>query len=460
MRLLALAALAFDAAAQSRFTPGLKPFISTDAPTIVLRHVRVVDGTGAPPREDQTLVIANGKISSTPAPAGAHLLELPGHTVIPGIVGMHEHLFYPSGGGIPIYNEQAFSFPRLYLASGVTTARTAGSLEPYTDLNVKRMIDAGRMPGPKFRITGPYLEGPGAFTAQMHELADAADAARTVEYWTAEGVTSFKAYMNITRAQLKAALDAAHKRGIKVTGHLCSIGFGEAAALGIDNLEHGLLVDTEFHPGKQPDVCPPQAATRAEFARLDIASAPVRDMIADLVKHNVAITSTLAVFEALDAKRAPLDRHFFDALIPDAAEAYRRAQLTADSFLPLLRKELEFERAFVKAGGLLISGADPTGNGGALAGFADLRNIELLVEGGFTPVEAIRIATANGAKFFGEQDRIGTIAPGKQADLVVIEGNPAARIADIRKVKLVFKDGVAYDPAKLLESVKGSVPLH
>jgi len=125
-----------------------------------------------------------------------------------------------------------------------------------------------------------------------------------------------------------------------------------------------------------------------------------------------------------------------------------------------LRKELQFEYAFVKAGGLLIAGADPTGNGGALAGFADQRNIELLVEGGFTPVEAIRIATFNGAKYLGETDRIGSIAAGKQADLVVIDGNPAARIADIRKVTLVFKDGAGYDPAKLLDSMKGAAGLH
>lgn len=458
MRFLALLALAVTAATQPRFTPGLKPFTATDAPTIVLRHVRVIDGAGAPPREDQTLLIANGKISSAAPPADAHSIDLTGHTVIPGIVGMHEHLFYPAAS--PIYAEQAFSFPRLYLAAGVTTARTAGSLEPYTDLNVKRLIDADRMPGPKFWITGPYLEGRGAFTPQMHELTGPDDAVRTVDYWASEGVTSFKAYMNIPRADLKAAIDAAHRRGIKVTGHLCSVGFREATALGIDNLEHGLLVDTEFHPGKQPDVCPPQAATRAGILALDLASAPVREMIADLVKHNVAITSTLAVFEAFDGNREPLDRHFLDSLIPQAADAYRSARLTPNSFLPLLKKELAFERAFVQAGGLLISGADPTGNGGALAGFADLRNIELLVEGGFTPVEAIRIATATGAKFLGEQDRIGTIAPGKQADLVVLDGNPAARIADIRKVKLVFKDGVAYDPARLLESVKGSVPLH
>ena len=248
---------------------------------------------------------------------------------------MHEHLFYPSGDGIPIYSEEAFSFPRLYLASGVTTARTAGSLEPYTDLNIKRLIDAGRMPGPKLFITGPYLEGAGAFTAQMHELTGPDDAVRTVDYWASEGVTSFKAYMNITRAELQAAVDAAHRHGIKVTGHLCSIGFREAAEIGIDNLEHGLLVDTEFHPGKQPDICPPQAATRAEMQRLDIASAPVQEMIADLVRHHVAITSTLAVFEAFDGSRPPLEQRFLDVLSPQGAVAIsRRAPAPAPAPTP------------------------------------------------------------------------------------------------------------------------------
>jgi imidazolonepropionase-like amidohydrolase len=390
-------------------------------------------------------------------------MDLTGSTVIPGLVGMHEHLFYPSGDNISTYNEQAFSFPRLYLASGVTTARTAGSLEPYTDLNVKKAIDAGRMPGPKMWITGPYLEGKGTFALQMHELTGPEDATRTVEYWVAEGATSFKAYMNISHAELKAAVDAAHKHGIKVTGHLCSIGFREAASIGIDNLEHGLLVDTEFHAGKQPDVCP--NSSRSEIAKLDLNSGPVLDMIADLVAHNVAITSTLAVFEAFDGSRPPLEKRFVDAVSPEAALSYLQSRASARGgptapALEELRKEMEFEYAFVKAGGLLMAGADPTGNGGALAGFADQRNIELLVEGGFTPVQAIQIATSNGAKFLGEQDRIGTIATGKAADLVVIDGNLATNIAAIRKVKMVFKDGAGYDPAKLLDSVKGAAGMH
>jgi imidazolonepropionase-like amidohydrolase len=473
--LFALAAsLAIGQQPPNRMLTGTQPFISTltgqETPVVALVHVRVIDGTGAPPSEDQTIIIHHGKIaavgsaSTTPVPAGARQLDLSNHTVIPGLVGMHEHLFYPSGQGIAQYNEQAFSFPRLYLASGVTTARTGGSLEPFTDLQVKSLIDAGRMPGPKLFITGPYLEGNGPFL-QMHVLQGPQDARKTVEYWAYEGVTSFKAYMHITRAELSAAVDAAHKLGLKVTGHLCSVGFREAAAIGIDNLEHGLVVDTEFDPGKKPDDCPSQTVTRDTFIKLDIKSAPVVQTIRDLVQHKVAVTSTLAVFDAMVPHRPPLEQRFLDVLTPQSALTYmsaraRASDATNSSALDQLKKEMQFEYDFVRAGGHLMAGVDPTGNGGAMAGFGDLRNLELLVEAEFTPVEAIKIATYNGAKWLNQQDHIGSIAPGKQADLVVIQGNPAARISDVRNIRIVFKDGVGYDPDKLIQSVTGSVGLH
>lgn len=454
------------ALAQVQFTPGVKPFIAVDAPVVALEHVRVIDGTGAPPEQDQTIVIDHGRISAVgragevAVPAGAQRLDLPNRTVIPGLVGMHEHLFYPSGGGVPIYTEHGMSFPRLYLASGVTTARTAGTLEPYTDLNLKKMIDAGQMPGPKMHITVGYLEGKGSFAVQMPELTGPEDARRFVEYWASQGAESFKAYMHITRAELEAALTAAHSRGLKITGHLCSIGFREAAALGIDNLEHGVIVDTEFLPAKQPDVCPP-GPTGEDLAKLDVNSEPVQQTIRELVRHNVAVTSTLAVFEVAP----PLNQRFIDALAPDALHDYligrdRLSDAAHKRSAVRVQKELEFERAFVRAGGLLVAGCDPTGNGSAVAGFGDQRNLELLVSGGFTPEKAIRIATLNGAKLLSLDDKLGSIAAGKQADLVVIDGNPASQIADIEKVHLVFKAGLGFDPEKLIASVRGQVGQH
>jgi imidazolonepropionase-like amidohydrolase len=448
-------------------------FIRVESPLIALTHVRVIDGTGAAPLEDQTIVITDGKIqsiaSSTTAtvPTGAQVLDLQGYTVLPGLVGMHNHMFFPMGGNPPMYSNMGSSFPRLYLALGVTTIRTTGSVVPYTDLEIKKMIDAGRMIGPKMHITAPYLEGPGAFTPVMHQLTGADDARRMVNFWADQGATSFKAYMNITRDELRAAVEEAHKRGLKVTGHLCSIGYREAAEIGIDNLEHGLLADSEFVPDKKPDQCP-GAAVGASLRQLDLNSDAVKETIRTMVAKNVALTSTLPVFEAgaplaqsgIGAASAVLNPRVLNVMNTDARVRYltARSRIASDSpVATLVRKSMDFERAFVAAGGLLIAGLDPTGNGGVVAGFGDLREVELLVEAGFTTIEAIKIATFNGAKFLGEDARIGSITPGKQADLMIVKGNPAANISDIEKVEIVFKDGVGYDSEKLIQSVQGLV---
>lgn len=455
--------------------PDRQQFIRVEAPTIALTHVRVIDGTGAAARDDQTIIISGGKIqlvgptASTTYPSDAQTLDLSGYTVLPGLVGMHNHMFFPMGGSPPMYSDMGSSFPRLYLALGVTTIRTTGSVAPYTDLELKRLIDSGRVLGPKMFITAPYLEGRGSFTPVMHELKDADDARRMVNYWADNGATSFKAYMNITRDELRAAVEEAHKRGLKVTGHLCSIGFREAAEIGIDDLEHGLFVDSEFVADKKPDQCPQGGAVNASLRALDLNGAAAHETIRTLVQKNVAITSTLPVFEAagaplsqsgIGAASALLNPRMLNVMSTDARVRYLQARArvsSASDFNALLRKAMDFERAFVKAGGLLLAGLDPTGNGGIVAGFGDHREVELLVEAGFTPVEAIQIASLNGAKFLGEDARIGSIAPGKQADLMVVKGNPAANISDIEKVEIVFKDGVGYDSEKLIQSVQGLV---
>jgi imidazolonepropionase-like amidohydrolase len=449
-------------------------FIRVEAPVVALAHVRVIDGTGAAPRDDQTIIITDGKIQSiapsTTAnlPPNTQILDLKGYTVLPGLVGMHNHMFFPQGGSPPMYSNMGSSFPRLYLALGVTTIRTTGSVAPFTDLEIKKLIDAGRMIGPKMHITAPYLEGRGSFTPVMHELTGPDDARRMVNFWADEGATSFKAYMNITRDELRAAVEEAHKRGLKVTGHLCSIGYREAAEIGIDNLEHGLFVDSEFVPNKQPDQCPGGGAVPASLRQLDLNSVAAQETIRVLVAKKVAITSTLPVFEAgvplsqsgIGASSALMNPRVFAVMSTDARVRYltARARVSATpDYTPLLRKGMDFERAFVQAGGLLIAGLDPTGNGGVVAGFGDLREVELLVEAGFTPLEAIKIASFNGARFLGEDARTGSIAVGKQADLMVVKGNPAANILDIEKVEIVFKDGIGYDSEKLIQSVQGLV---
>jgi len=457
-------------------SPHVRGFVRVAAPRVALTHVRVIDGTGAAPAEDQTVVVADGKIAaigsaaSVKVPEGAEVLALAGYTVIPGLVGMHNHLYDTAwrnvdddGKLLPpgfMVTQIAFSAPRLYLGAGVTTLRTTGNIEGYTDLEVKRSIDAGRSPGPDIDATAPYLEGPGSIFPQMHQLKDGDDAREMVAFWARRGATSFKAYMNVTRAQLGAAIEAAHALGLKVTGHLCSVTWREAIALGIDDLEHGPVFSaTDFQKDKQPDQCP--ASGTSAWSELGVDAPEVQSLIRELVARNVAVTSTLPVFDASTLDEPPSPR-VLQAMAPTQRQSFltARARVTPQASArtsALVKKEMEFERAFVKAGGLLLAGPDPTGNGGTLPGFGDWRGLQLLVKAGFTPVEAIRIASANGARFLGRSDRIGSVEAGKDADLVVVKGNPAAEGFDLGGVELVFKKGIGYDSRKLIDSVAGTV---
>jgi imidazolonepropionase-like amidohydrolase len=457
--------------------PDVQPFVHVPAGHTAIQHLRIIDGTGAPPLEDATLLIEGAKIAAilppgSPVQEGYLTIDGTGETAMPGLVGMHNHMFYIARPNIDssghseeplVVPQMTFSAPRLYLANGVTTMRTTGSVEPYADLNVKHEIDKGSMVGPHMDVTGPYLEGPGSPFIQMHQITSPEDARRTVAFWADQGVTSFKAYMNITRAELRAAIDEAHRRHLKITGHLCSVSYPEAAELGIDDLEHGFFVNTQLDPGKQADKC---AATTGTPTLLTMkpGSPEANALIKLLVDRHVAITSTLPVFEQSLSLHAPLQPRVMDVLTPEARESYlylrnlaasRGSTPRGQTFAEAYKNDLGLERQFVASGGLLLAGPDPTGNGGVIPGFGDLRGLELLVEAGFTPVEAIRIGTLNGATYLGLADRIGSIAAGKNADLFIVKGNPATTIAEIENVILVFKDGVGYDSEKLLRSVKG-----
>ena len=475
--LAVLLALAIHPSDMAEAAPNdVAPYIAVQAPTVILARVTIIDGTGAAAIADRNIVIERGKIAriepgSDPAAVpGTTVLNLRGHSVMPGIVGMHNHLYYIARPNLtpgrqppfeaPLVLPQVmFSAPRLYLAAGVTTMRTTGSIEPYADLNLRDQIEAGMLVGPHIDATAPYLQGVNPLFIQMHQLKSPEEARQFVDYWASAGATSFKAYMHITRAELKAAIDAAHRHGLKVTGHLCSVTYPEAAELGIDNLEHGFTVNTQLDPGKQPDACT-ESAGDATLLAMDPDGPEAAKLFALLVKHHVAVTSTLPVMEGRVPGRPPLQARVMNAMTPQARTDYlysrtRRLENPVPETAVMWAHMLKMERNFVAAGGLLLAGPDPTGNGGVLPGFGDQREIELLVEAGFTPVEAIRIATLNGAIYEGRQASIGSIEAGKNADLVVIKGDPAQHIADIENTEIVFKDGVGYDSKKLIDSVAG-----
>ncbi len=443
----------------------VRQFVSVDAPVVALTSVRVIDGSGQAAREGQTLVMRDGLIAAigpaatTPVPNGAQVLDLAGKSVIPGLVMLHEHLYYPTGPGV--YGQLGQSFVRLYLAGGVTTMRTGGNMNGFMDITLKRRVEAGEAAGPAIDATMPYVNGPNQFV-QMTALSSEERSRRHVAYWADEGATSVKAYMQVSRAALGTAIREAHTRGLKVTGHLCSVTYAEAAALGIDNLEHGFLAATDFVSDKQPDVCPGQGRGQQALADLDPQGVAFQTLVRTLIERKVAITSTLTVFE-LNTPGRPLPPGL-DVLVPQLRDQYlqNRARVEANAqsiYRRLFPKAMALEREFARAGGLLVAGTDPTGGGGVIPGFSNHRQLELLVEAGFTPLEALAIGTRNGARYLGLEARIGTLAPGKQADLVVIAGDPSRDISDVRKVETVFRQGVGFDSQRLIQSVTGKVGL-
>jgi imidazolonepropionase-like amidohydrolase len=445
----------------SPLPPALTPYVSVNASIVALTHVRVVDGTGAPALTDQTVILDGARIgsvgpfASTTIPPGALVVDLSNHTVLPGFVGLHEHTYF---GGVARVTPMNASGPLLYLAYGVTTAMTAGTMLPYHEIGLKRAVDAGETPGPRFLIAGPYIDGDASRNPMSLKAATPEAARRAVAYWSAEGATWFKFLGRVTRETLRAGIEEAHARGLRVTGHLCSVTFTEAAALGIDLLQHGLITNSDYVPGKQPDVCPPE--NMKVQADVDVDSPEVQATIRAIVKNGAAVASTLAAYESFVPDQ-PLDPRGLDLLAPDTrkeVESIHAGLARAAFTVPrrLLQKMMAWERAFVAEGGLLGAGVDPWGTG-VLPGVGGLRNYELLLQAGFAPEQAIRIMTLNGAQIVGEQDRVGSITAGKRADLVVVRGDPLRTPAEIYNVATVFKAGVGYDSVKLRDAARGKV---
>lgn len=438
-------------------------YVALDSGTVAITGVTLIDGRGGAARRGQTVVIRDGRIGEVGAgvrpPAGAHVIDGAGMTVIPGMVGMHDHMFYTAAGGHA--NQMSFTAPRLYLASGVTTVRTTGSRSPYADINLKRAIDAGEVPGPRVHVTTPYMTG-GEGGGSMYTTDDPEAARRFVAYWAGEGASWVKFYTDISRAAMKAAIEEAHRHGMKTTGHLCSVTFREAVELGLDDFAHGVLTATDFVPGKEADKCPTNIYRLLDsLARAD---GPTASSLIDLmVRRGASMTTTMPVYEALYPKRPVTDARSLDLM----EQAVRTAYLANRAFIDSVpnwaftkdgfARALAFDKAFFAAGGILANGVDPTGNGGALPGFGDQRGYELLREAGLTAEQAVQVVSFNGARILGVADRQGSVEKGKLADLVLLRGDLTKDPSVIRNVEAVFKDGYGYDPKKLIDAVRGRV---
>lgn len=465
---VALMLVSFLSYAQE-FTPDVRRFIKINAPVIALTDAKVIDGTGKPAKVHQTVVVTNGRITETgqdkdvKIPAGAQVISCTGKTIIPGLVMLHEHLYYTMFLD-RYFNiaEMSSSFAKMYLAGGATTIRTAGSIEPQTDLAIKRMIGEGKLVGPDMDVTAPYIERPGYDIPALNTVKDSAEAAASVVFWANKGCTSFKMYMHATTQDLQAVVREAHKRGLKITGHLCTLTYREAAELGIDNLEHGFMASSDFDAAKKVNEFDYPAAHQA-LQGLDVNSPEMKSLIQYLVNKKVALTSTLPVFEPNTGRENILGGGE-DALSPQVKETvtarWQSSQHRDSASLALFKKNMVWEKQFYDAGGLLVAGTDPTGSGRTIAGYGSRRELELLVEAGFTPVQAVKIATLNGAVYLGRDKETGTVEKGKTADLVLINGDLETSIKNIRNTEIVFKKGVGFDSKAIFDSVKGKVGIN
>jgi len=464
---------ASPAYSQIKFSDEIKKYIEYNDSITVFKNALLIDGKGTAAKPHQTVIISNGKINwvgddaKAIIPKGANVVDLNGKTLMPGLVMLHEHTYISAHSIEPRYanlRQVPFTFPRLYLAAGATTIRTCGSIEPYSDIRIKKDIDLGLLPGPNMELTAPYIEGKSSRFPQMKENKTPADAAAFVNYWADQGFTSFKAYMGVDKPTLKAAIDAAHKRLLKITGHLDIVTYKEAASLGMDNLEHGFMASTDFAVDKKENEPPATGAAIKSLSNLDIHSDSVKQFIQFLIDKKMSITSSLAVFEGATTTQPQPNQDALNAMSPDTRDFYLQRLATTKSakgptaYDKAFANATKMEKMFYDMGGLLSVGTDPTGNGGTLAGYGNWRAIELLVEAdGFTPLEAIKIATQNGSIALGFDKTIGTIETGKAADLLIIDGDPSKNISDLRKVQWVFKNGIGYNSKKLFDSVKGKV---
>jgi len=452
-----------------QFTRDVSAFIKVNAPSVAITHVKLIDGTGAPAKADQTVVISNGKIvavgdsKSSLTPAGAQVIDGTGKTLIPGLVMLHEHMYYTMPVGT-FFNiaEMPYSFPRLYLAGGVTTARTAGSIEPQTDLALKKMITDGKIIGPDLDVTAPYIEEQGYDIPALNVIKGPEDAVATVKFWADRGCTSFKMYVHATKADMAAVVKEAHKRNMKVTGHIGAVTYREAAETGIDDLEHGFMACSDFDSLKTEDKVNDNEE-RQSLIKLDVNSPKMKSLQQYMIGKHVALTSTLTVFEPSTGHEM-IPGGGEAALLPEVKDMvekkWQAAQNRDQSTITLFKKEQAWEKQYYDMGGLLVAGTDPTGAGRVVSGYSNHREIELLVDGGFAIEQAIKICTLNGAIYLGREKNIGTIAIGKQADLVLIDGDLDADIKNIRKTELVFKNGVGFDSQKIFDSVKGHVGMN
>ena len=405
-------------------------YVSVSEPVIALTNVRVVDGTGAAAVEGQTIVVQNGRIASVgpsasaTIPAGARVLDLAGHTVLPGLIGMHDHTFYTTRGRSV---QLQFSAPRLYLGSGITAARTTGGTSPYHEINMKKGIDAGQVPGPRMHLTGPYLTGS---RRRVHH--GAGRHGRTgPPHRQLLGRRRCHVVQGLHRHQPRSARRG-HPGGARARAE------GDGAPLfgvvpgggraGIDNLEHGLFTNSDYVPNRTPDHCAPNL--RDSLLQVSPDGPEMKKTIREMVRRGGDDVHA-AVYE-LSFRIAAARRSRARGAGPEARDDYlaTRKEMRERGAVPCRRVRPRRRSSARSCGPVACSAPASTHRhrgalpGSAISGTTNCCSRRASAE------EAIQIMTLNGARIWAST-RISGRCRGELADLVVVRGNPVATPADI-----------------------------
>ena len=418
---------------------------------LVFTHCRLFDAPAARTIPNTTIVVSANRIArvgpdgGVPIPEGAEVFDATGKTILPGLWDMHVHLGFNTDG-------------LLNLAAGVTSVRDmANDIDKLQD--ARRKFDKGTSLGPRVVMAG-FMDGPGPYAGPTKVLVDnVQEAEKAIDRYKMLGYEQIKVYSSIKPDLVPAIIARAHGQGMRVSGHVPAFMTAQdVVKLGFDELQHTNFLFLNFMAGSVKDTRTPIrfTAVAEHAAELDLNSAEVRQFITLLKEHDTVIDPTLSIFEAFFTDRpgkvARAVAPVADRLPPTVRRAYLagglpvpegRDQRYRESFEAMLRMVAALHRAGVR----IVAGTDST------AGFSLHRELELYVQAGIAAPEVLRIATLGAASVMKHDDVLGSITPGKLADLIVVDGDPTARISEIRRVELVVKNGTVIKPDQLYRAL-------
>ena len=456
MKRLLFLSLVLALAGRSRAQPG--------PATVVLRGGILVDVVSAQEIRGSVIVIQGERIEQVGAegslaiPPGAQVVDVRSKWIIPGLIDSHAHAQSPE--------ETPFA---LYLANGVTTIRNPGG-----NITVLRMtrerLARGELLGPRLFFSGPLLDGMPPVWPEGSLLVDSPQRARSaVNFLADQGADFVKIYNNVKEPELKVIVETAKERGLPVAGHIPrSMTMTRAVELGMTRLEHIRVTGREMLSAEEAaKIDPLPLGTREPmlWQRFDLQSEKMRALVARLAESKVFLDPTLLISQQtevpdLEAERNdPNNQYLSPAAVEEAVKSAKNPLFDLPSDLQTVaaeafRKQEQFVGMCNQAGVRIIAGTDGPGIGSLLPGFGLHRELELLVASGLSPVEALRAATSTAAQALGKQDQLGTIAPGRLADMVVLDADPLEGVQNLGKIRLVVARGKTYAPQALLEEVR------